>query len=286
MNRDRIIRLLVLWIALLAIVASAYGFFSDGGQGMREYVTVRGETVQIYGHGLYEYESVSMAAQARAQDLVTLVLGVPLLVLSLYLSRRNSLRGRILLTGTLGYFLYTYTTYTFVAMYNSFFLIYVLLMSASFFAFLLMMMSFEGGKTAAFREKLPARRIGAFLLFMSIMVGLMWLGKIVPPLTQGGVPEGLEHYTTLGIQGLDLSVLIPVQIVAAVLLIKRRSSGYLLSSILIIKLITLLTSLTAMIVGQAAAGVKMSVVEMSLFPLFNVIAILCLVSVLRNIREN
>lgn len=70
------------------------------------------------------------------------------------------------------------------------------------------------------------------------------------------MPIGLEHYTTLVIQGLDLGILIPTQVIAGVLLIKRKTFGYLLASGMTIKLITLLTALTAMIVGQAFTGVR------------------------------
>ena len=42
----------------------------------------------------------------QANDLVMLVLGLPLLALSFWLARRGSLRGRLLLAGTLGFILY------------------------------------------------------------------------------------------------------------------------------------------------------------------------------------
>ena len=68
----------------------------------------RGEQVTINARGLYYWDTVSSAAQMQANDLVTLVLGLPLLAVSFWLALRGSLRGRLLLTGTLGFFLYTY----------------------------------------------------------------------------------------------------------------------------------------------------------------------------------
>jgi hypothetical protein len=138
---------------------------------------------------------------------------------------------------------------------------------------------------SSFSDKLPVKFVGGFLIFMSVAVGLMWLGRILPPLLGGTKPLGLEHYTTMVIQGMDLGILLPAVVLGAVLIIKRRPFGYLLSSIMIIKLITLLTSLTAMIIGQAYAGVKMGVVEIGLFPLFNVIMIYCLVLILKNVKD-
>ena len=53
---------------------------------------------------LYARDSVSMASQAIAQDFVTLVIGIPLLIISFCsVVKRDSARGWFLLTGTLGY---------------------------------------------------------------------------------------------------------------------------------------------------------------------------------------
>lgn len=286
MKYKNTVSLLVVCIILLSLTASAYGVFSNQGQGQYEFKSLHGETVSIYGKGLYKNDSLAMAVQARAQDTVTMVLGVPLLAISLYMARKNWLKGRLLLTGTLAYFLYTYVMYTFTAMYNQFFLVYVILMTTAFYAFILAMLSFDMEELGrSFSEKLPVKFVGGFLLFLGAAVGLLWIGRIVPPLIEGTMPIGLEHYTTLVIQGLDLGILIPTQVIAGVLLIKRKNFGYLLASLMTIKLITLLTALTAMIVGQAFAGVKMGFLEMAMFPLFNLIAIYCLAAILKNIKE-
>ncbi|WP_147534797.1 hypothetical protein [Bacillus marasmi] len=278
------ITILVLMIILLSLFASVYGAIANGGPGQHTFTSIEGLTISIYGKGLYENDSVAMAVQARAQDVVTLCLGIPLLSLSLYLSRKNSLRGRLLLTGTLGYFLYTYAVYTFVAMYNSFFLVFVALMSLSFFAFVLAMMSFDVVAVKnAFSIKLPVLFIATIMILLSVAVGMMWLGKILPPLVNGTPTEGLEHYTTLVVQGIDLGIIIPVSILGAVLLIRKQPYGYLLTTVLYMKIITLLTALTAMIIGQALTGVSMGAAEIIIFPVFNLLAIYCLYLILKNI---
>lgn len=285
MKNKKTVGLLVFIIVALSLLASAFGVFSSDGPGQYEFTSLHGQKVPIYGTGLYKNDSLSMAVQARAQDVVTLGLGIPLLLISFFLAWKNSLRGKLLFTGTLGYFLYTYAVYTFVAMYNSFFLVFVAIMSASFFAFILMLMSFDLEEIkSSFNEKMPVKFVGGLLLFMGGAVALMWLGRVGPPLMNGTVPAGLEHYTTLVIQGMDLGILLPAELIAAVLLIKRNPLGYLWSSILIIKIITLLTAMSAMIIGQALAGVQMSIVEISLFPLFNIVAIYCLILILKNVK--
>jgi len=286
MKFKKYINVLVLCIIILAIISCGFGLFSSGGSGEYEFKTINNEIVKINGDGIYKDDSISVMSQGKASDFVTLVIGVPLLLISLYFANKNSIKGRLLLTGTIGYFLYTYMSYTFLWMYNKLFLVYVILMSASLFAFILSMLSFDINKlTLHFNKKLPVKFLGGFQIFLAIALGMLWLGKIIPSVLSGLVPVGLEHYTTLVIQGMDLGVIVPVGILSGILLIKRNPVGYLLSSVFIIKGITMLTCLSAMIINQALNGVEMGIVEIILFPLFNLVIIVCLWLLLKNINE-
>jgi hypothetical protein len=91
-------------IAVLALVAAGLGVFWQGTGQPYEFRTLRGETVMIQGRGLYRYDTVSLAAQAIAQDVVTLVIGIPLLIAALVIFQRGKLRGKLLLPGRWGIF--------------------------------------------------------------------------------------------------------------------------------------------------------------------------------------
>ncbi|MBM7686900.1 hypothetical protein [Defluviitalea raffinosedens] len=285
MKIKRYLIVLVSIIAFLSTIACLFGLFSDGGPGEYEFKSINNEIVKIYGYGLYKDNSISIAAQGIASDFVTLVMGVPLLILSLYLSLKESFKGKILLTGTLSYFLYTYMSYTFLWMYNKFFIIYVMLMSASLYAFILSISSFDIENIKLnFSEKLPVKFLGGYQIFIGVMIGMLWLGKIAPSIIGDKVPVGLEHYTTLVIQGMDLGIIVPTAILSGIFLIKRKAIGFLLSSVIIIKGITMLTSISAMIINQALHGVNMSMAEVILFPLFNLVSIICLVLLFKNTK--
>jgi hypothetical protein len=285
MKYSRLISLLVICIVILAIFTSTVGIFSSAGSGAYEIESFRGEIIKIHGRGLYSNDSVSVAAQGIAQDIVTVALGIPLLIASLYLSLKGSLKGRLLLTGTLGYFLYTYISYVFLWMYNPMFIVYVILMSASFFAFTLSMMSFDvNNLSSAFDKKLPVKFLGGFQIFFAAALCLLWMDKIIPTITNGTVPVGLEHYTTLVIQGLDLGFIVPLALLSGLLLIKRKPFGYLLSSVIIMKGFTMGAALTAMIIGQYLAGVSMGIIEIIMFPMFSLLIFYCMILLLKNIK--
>lgn len=286
MKYNRSISLLVLCIIILSIFASAMGIFSNAGAGAYEIESFRGESINIHGRGLYSDDSISIVAQGTAQDIVTIALGIPLLILSLCMSLKGSLKGRLLLTGTLGYFLYTYISYVFLWMYNPMFIVYVILMSASFFALTLSMMSVDvNNLSSAFNKKLPVKFLGGFQIFFAVALCLLWMGKIIPTIINGIIPQGLDHYTTLVIQGLDLGFIVPIALLSGVLLIKRKPFGYLLSSVIIMKGFTMGAALTAMIIGQYLAGVAMSIIEITMFPILSLIIFYCMILLLKNIDD-
>lgn len=284
MKFQRVISILVLVIVVLAIVASASGVFLNEGPGNYQFKSLHGETVTIYGKGLYQYESAKLGPQARGQDVVTLFIAVPLLVISLKLSRKGSLRGRLLLTGTLGYFLYTYTQYTAIS-YNHLFLVYILLMATCLYAFILAMMSFDMEELgSSFNPKMPVKFIAGFQIFAALVLLIKWLADIIPALTKGGFPAALEHYTTIPVYSMDLGLVVPTFLLAAILLLKRRPFGFLLSSVMILKSITMFTALTAMGIGAILSGVKLNPGDLIVFPVFNLIAIYSVWQLLKNIN--
>jgi len=273
-------------IIILAVVAASMGSFSTGGPGPYNIETVRGKTVTVYGIGLYKHMSQDVAPQGIAQDYVTLLVAVPLLLLSLIWARRGSLKGRFLLAGTLGYFLVTYLFYLVMGMYNVLFLVYVALLGTSFFAFAKTLLSFDLSNIAErFSESTPVKFIGGFLIFNSIAIGLMWLQVVVRPLLDGSViPGQVEHYTTLIVQGLHLGLLLPLSFVSGVLFIKRTPFGYLLTLVYFIFLSILMAALTAKVVAMGMLGQQV-MPAIVIIPFFGVVAIICSVLIFKNIRE-
>lgn len=280
------VSILVLCIVVVSLAATLSGILSNYGPGEYEYESIHGRKVMIYGKGFYKYMSSDVAVQGIAQDYVTLCIGIPLLLISLYFTRKGYLKGQYLLAGTLGYFLITYLFYMCMAIYNELFLLWLLLTSAGFYAFILTVLSFEPRHLGShFSKKLPVKAVGGFLIFNAIMIGLMWLGVIVPSLLDGTIyPPELEHYTTLIVQGLDLSILLPASFLSGFLLIKRRTFGYLLAPIYIIFLSLLMTALTAKVIGMILNGVDAGP-AIVIIPLINMMAVLFMIMVIRSIKD-
>ncbi len=278
---------LVILIAMFAILASIAGITSTGGPGNYSYLSIRGENVTIYGEGLYKHMSADVAIQGIAQDYITLIVGVPLLLISLFLALRGSFRGRFLLAGVLNYFFITYLFYMNMAMYNQFFLIYVVLTGLSFFAFAITLLSI-GIKDLPdkFSNKTPFKFVGLFLIINSILIALLWLSVVVPPLMDKTIyPDAVDHFTTLVVQGFDLSLLLPISFVGGWLLIRKNNYGYLISTVTIVFLSILMTALVAKIIAMANAGVNV-IPAVFIIPVIAVISIIGSYLMLRNIKTS
>ncbi len=103
---------------LFTMLAAAAGlFWPESGQPFA-FISLRGETVQMYGQGLYRYDLLMKGATLRGSDAVMLLAGIPLLVVAFILYRQGKLRGLLLLVGALTYTLYNAASLSFGAAYN------------------------------------------------------------------------------------------------------------------------------------------------------------------------
>jgi hypothetical protein len=285
MKHKNTISYLVFAIAIFAAFAATTGILTKEGLGAFEYESIRGEKVIIYGKGIYKHMSAEVAIQGIAQDYVTLIAGIPLLLISWFFATKGSLKGRFVLAGTLGYFLVTYLFYLVMAMYNPLFPVYAFLLGASFFAFMLTMLSFDVDKIVdIFAEKKSVKFEGRFLIFNAICIAFLWLSIIIPPYFDGSIyPKALEHYTTLIVQGLDLGLLLPLAVVCGVLLLKRKPMGFMTATVYFIFLSLLMTALVAKIIFMGLNGYNIIPV-IFIIPLFAFISMICSFRLLRNIR--
>jgi hypothetical protein len=220
----------------------------------------------LFWKGLYKHDTISVAAQAMGQDLVTLLICIPVLLGSLCLIQRNSLRGQLIWMGTIFYFLYSYTAMSFMTSYNQLFLVYVTLFSLSLYTFVYGLLSLQVKTIKKSISPGKTTKIaGVFLIFSGAMLALMWIKMIIDSLLAGIVPAALESYTTLVIQALDIGVIFPATLISGVLIIKNKEWGYALVSILLIKASLLGTAILSMILLMVLNGVTVAIGQVIFF---------------------
>lgn len=285
MKNQKHLTWMIILIFVLSLYAASMGLFYQFPGNPTAYKTLRGEPVTINMQGLYWFDTISTAAQMQGNDLITLMVGLPLLVISTLMAFRGSLRGRLLLTGTLGFFLYTYMSMSMLTAYNNLFLVYVILFGLSLYAFILCMLSFDlQDLPSLFSEKLPRGWIAGLMFVVGLFLTLAWLARIIPPIFNNTTPA-LENTTTLVIQAMDLVLIVPLAVLGGILLLKRSAWGYLLASIFILKSITMGLGVSAMGINMTLRGVPDTLGVLIPFLTVTALNLVTAVILLRNINE-
>lgn len=279
-------------IVVLALIAAGVGLFWRSGSDPISVTTIRGETVELYGQGLYRRDTLFVGAANRGTDAVTLFLGIPLLVVTALLYRRGSLRGGLLLMGALTWFLYVYASYALGAVaYNDLFLIYVALFSASLYALVVMFRSIDTQPLAeSVSPRLPRRGLAVFLFVSGALTAIIWLIEPVSALLTDEPPAGLDTYSTLFTTALDIGVIVPATVIAGLLVLRRDPLGYLIAVPLLVLEAMLAPMIGAQTVSQVSAGVSFTAGEIvgpiAGFTVLALVAIWFLVAVLRAISNS
>lgn len=250
---------LVLIGAALATLAAGLPFVLTGGPGPSLHTSVRGEEVLLHGYGPYRHMPADVAVQGLAQDLVTLAVAVPFLLVTLWWARGGSRAGHLALCGAVGYLFVQYFLYVGMATYNEMFLLWVALVLVTSQALFRLLLAVP---PAMFDVAWPAgarRFVGTFLLVNGGLVALLWLGTVAPPLLTGSLyPAGLAHFTTLVVQAYDLALFLPASLFAGHRLLQGEPPGGLLAPVygvfLALQMLALLGKILWMTALGASAG--------------------------------
>ena len=235
MKQNTALNWLVPLIAVIAIVMTVTGIFSQGGSGPRPFTTVYGNSVELYGQGVYSHDSAFVATLMEGTDISTLFIAVPLLLAGYFYYRRGSLRGSLFMTAMLTYFLYVGVTYTFSVIFNTLFLFYVALFSAGLFATIIAFTTFDvSALVSKLTPSTPRKSMAIFLIFAGLSTLMLWLSEVIGPIMTGTAPVNLGPYTTMFTHGFDSAVITPAAVLAGIFLLRKQQQGYLLAPSLLV----------------------------------------------------
>lgn len=189
--------------------------------------------------GLYQ-DPESVGAMLRGYDLVTLVVVAPLLAVTLLPGLRRSPRAQLLWVSMLAFSVYNSALYVFGTQFNDVFLLHVAVFSLSVFALILALANLDIAWIGRhYRARTPVRWISVLLGLLAVALGGMWIFFSLRFAVTGEVPQEPSKLvlptasTHLG-WVLDLALLVPLYVLAAVLLWRRAAWGYLLATVALV----------------------------------------------------
>lgn len=183
-------------------------------------------------------DNAFVASLWRGNDLVTLVVAVPLLIWAIIYAHRGSMRARLVWLGMLAYALYNYAFYLFAAAFNQFFLFYLALFTLSIYALIFALTKTNAEEIKRrFSDRTPVKLIGGYMLFIAAGLSFLWIGSSLRFVATGVVPADIVmtgHPTGI-VYALDLSLLVPVLIIGGVWIWRREAWGFVLAAMSLIK---------------------------------------------------
>ena len=203
--------ILVIFVLILTITTAAVGLFVHTPHPVTNATNSYGQGMVAYGYGIYAHDDAFKAPIFRGTDLTMLVLVIPTTIMVLVNDmKKTSNSRRLFLTSLMGVFLYYAISMSFGVIANAMLLVYIALVSASFFALILGIPSVGDGTwkdtvTATMDRK--GTRI--FLVLPSIALVVAWLPDIVAALISRGPLATLGVYTTEITYVLDMAIIAP-----------------------------------------------------------------------------
>jgi hypothetical protein len=181
--------------------------------------------------GLYQPNPATLPS-FLTQDVITLVVVVPLLVTCLWLVRRGSVRGLLVWMGTLFYIAYAYSFAVLGTWLPPLYLLYVAIVSMSVYSLIFLLVSTDAEAVRArFSDHTPVRWAGGFLMVMSLLLATLWVAMIVGDIRSGTQPKS----TLFVIWPLDLVIALPALFWGGVWLWRRQALGYVVGGIVLMK---------------------------------------------------
>lgn len=240
-------------IVLLTLVSALVGiFYTTGGERLLV-DNIYGESVELFGDGIYRYNSIIKAAGNKGTDIVMLLVASAFGLLTHNSKKSN--RFKFWQVGLLAGLFYYSACLVFGVTFNSLFPVYVALFSGSLFMLIILICDLI--KTDNLIDTITdinLKGTAIFLLICGLSV-LVWLEFIIPAVISGKPLSMIEIYTTEPTFVLDLAIVLPIYIFSAFALLKSKIIGYKLTPLLL----TFITIVGLTVISQNVVQTVMGV---------------------------
>jgi hypothetical protein len=183
-------------------------------------MTIASAAGLLYQTPIYPTDELVLAFVPN--DVVNLIIGVPILLVSMWLTRRGKLVGLLLWPGALFYVFYTYIVYIFSMPLNIGFLLHLTLVTVSGYALISLVGSINGDNV---RKRLsgavPERGGGGVLAGL----GILFFLRVVSVLVDALINQTPVSATELALHVTDF-LITPAWIICGISLWRREVLGY------------------------------------------------------------
>lgn len=228
----------------------------------------------LYWPATYARETAYQRAGGYASDIVDLFVVVPVLLISGIMGHRGSIPAHLVWLGALGYLLYNFVIYAFGVRFNPLFLVYCATLSLCLYAtvFSVRFISLEQ-VAQTYGPRALRKTIAVVFLYLAASTAFLELRSDIAAILAGQIPKDVTDASTPVdfIHVLDLGFLLPGLCITAILLLRRKPSGYALAPAFLSLLAIMSMELVSIMAVLGRAGFGMSYPMIAFFAVLAVV---------------
>ncbi|MBO5609088.1 MAG: hypothetical protein J5929_01765 [Eubacterium sp.] len=252
---NKVIILLVLVVTITGILS-----FNPGRSyyAMNQY----GESIRIWGSGIYSHDSFFKAPIHIGTDITVLFVVVPLTLYSFTKFRKEqSVERYIQNFGYISLLLYYSACLAFGVTYNRLHLVYILLFSTCLFSVNILLAFFYKTENEENRgvNSFFTKGMKVFLILSGFSIFVAWLPDIIPTLIKDSPLALIEVYTTEPTYVLDMGIISPLMFITYYLCKKEKFIGYVLFRMILIVCLVIGIMLPVQTIFQILAGIELPI---------------------------
>jgi hypothetical protein len=245
-------------------------------------------SVGILTPDFYSRETFNWATQCTAQDIADLFIISPLLIISSYLTYKESKAGMLIWSGIIVFLIYTFSIYCFAVHFNSLFIFYCLVFGLSVYSFAIFLYCrLTAVKRIGFSSKAPVKETGIFLIFLGVLFYFLWLSEIVPAVISRSFPKGLTEtgLLTNPVHVIDIAVCLPGLIITGILLLKKKHLAVMMATPLLVFCATMSVSILVLIIVMKMKGLDSDLTATAIMGTLTLISLLFLTKFIKSIES-
>ena len=261
-EKNNILIVLNIVTILLVMVVTITGILSfDPGQSyyaMNQY----GESIRIWGSGIYSHDSFFKAPIHIGTDFTVLFVVVPLALYSFTkFWKKQSVERYIQNFGYISLLLYYSASIAFGVTYNRLHLVYILLFSTCLFSVNILLAFFYKKENEENRgvNSFFTKGMKVFLVLSGFSLFVAWLPDSIQTLINDSPLALIEVYTTEPTHVLDMGIISPLMFITYYLCKKEKFIGYVLFRMILIVGQIIGIMLTLQTVFQILAGIELPI---------------------------
>jgi hypothetical protein len=187
----------------------------------------------------------ALMAGTISQDIISVLAGVILAILSIVFIRRSGNKLFIVMLGLTGHFFYGYGLYSIQGLYTTIYFVYLLIFGLSVFSLVYGLTSFKLEVAKQYRLPGALRKSTGIVLILVVLVFVsLWLAVLIPNSLKNVRPDAY------GVFVLDLAVIMPALGIVAVKLLRNKAFGNIMAGITLVWILTLILSV---VIGESFA---------------------------------